>query len=90
MNAYDVLVVLWTIAIVLGAINWGRPLSKKEITMAKPPQTCANCVYYLPDETHEDTTGRCRCHPPVVVNGSFLGKSPIVHAEDWCGDWKSA
>ena len=56
----------------------------------QPPQTCENCVYYLPDETHGDTTGRCRIHPPVVVIGSFLGKSPLVHAEDWCGDWNSA
>jgi len=69
MNAYDVLVVLWTIAIVLGAINWGRPLSKKEIPVATPPHTGGNCVYDLPDDT---------CHPPVFVNGVFLGRSPIV------------
>lgn len=48
---------------------------------------CRTCEYA---EMHEsnDALFRCRRHAPLLINSAGGAVFPVVHDDDWCGDFR--
>jgi hypothetical protein len=63
----------------------------------RPENTCGGCFHFEP--AADDSSGRCRRYPPMVVNDSleadtpearFVSLWPMVTKNDWCGEFTPA
>ncbi len=61
-------------------------------------EACESCKFY---EDVGDKTGFCHRYPPVIAPNDILaqvmvqdsktsdsGCLPVVHFDDWCGEWR--
>ena len=53
--------------------------------------TCKTCRFWA--EFDKDVMGDCRRYPPTILSISedndTLTGSPMVHADNWCGEWQN-